>query len=109
MDVFFKEWKTSDVYTLPSKLKNVSDDSIIHGWMMFDPMEGFIPEDFEETNMYKNIWDALIWFMNIAVMYHRAAKEGTLNKLDFRMHHHLRSSQKVKWEKRFVAKPEYWR
>jgi len=26
-----KEWKASDVYPLPSKLKNVSDDSIIQG------------------------------------------------------------------------------
>ena len=36
-----KDWKVCGVYTLPSKLKNVSDDSIIHGWMMFDPMKDF--------------------------------------------------------------------
>ena len=46
--------------------------------------------------------------MNLFVMYHCASNEDTLNVLDFRMHHHLRSSQKVKWEKRFVAKHESW-
>ena len=102
-----KQWNNADMPNLTPALKKVSDNKFIHGWLMFDPLKGFILEENQQSS-YKKFRDTFVWLANLAYMYHCAAKDKCLNELDFRMHHYLRPRKRKEWEKRFEANPEYW-
>ena len=40
-----KDWLSSDVKGVPGPLQEVKEDAFIHGWLMFDPLYGFIMDD----------------------------------------------------------------
>ena len=101
-----KDWRVNGHFKLSAGLKKIKDDGFIHGWMLFDPLHGFIPEKYDKE--YDGLRDALVWLMNLSVMYFRAKTESTLDELDFRMYHYLQPSQRHTWERRFEANPEYW-
>ena len=101
-----KQWKHAQMPNLSSAHKKVSENNFIHGWLMFDPLKGFISEENPQSG-YKNIQDYFVWLANLAYLYHCAVQDKNLNELDFRMHHYLHSRKRKEWEKCYEANPEY--
>lgn len=40
--ILLKDWKENNVTGIPSALDQLQDNDFVHGWVMFDPLHGFI-------------------------------------------------------------------
>ena len=80
--------------------KTFSDKEFTHGWLMFDPLQGFLPKGNDDKD-FDILHDACNWLMNLAYKYHCATKEESITELDHRMYHHLQPNTKKTWQKKF--------
>lgn len=74
--------------TLTDVIENM--DEFVLGWLMFDPLHGFLPslnliEEFTKEQ------DMFIWLMNLAAMYTNCNFENTLFNFNFQMHLFLKT------------------
>ena len=101
---FLNHWKINNAVNLP---ENISNKLYLHGMLMFDPKYGFVIPP-SENSAYTQFWDTIIWFLNLAYMYHCANQKNMINEIDFRMHYHLWSNKQEKLEKKYDVKANYW-
>ena len=53
---------------IPSNLEMMDADEFIHGWLMFDPMKGFV-KDANMTEELKRFRDIYVWLLNMSALY----------------------------------------
>jgi hypothetical protein len=94
-----KAAKQFDIQSLTERFEHV-DSNFIHGWLLFDPLVGFLNKD-HDNEYFMKARDVLVWLLNLANLYSVCESEKTSSTLDFVMHRYLRSDQKSKWLKRF--------
>ncbi|HEY9299713.1 MAG TPA: hypothetical protein VIQ31_25795, partial [Phormidium sp.] len=90
--------------SVPTAIENM--DSYIHGWLMYDPMKGFLEEAKMKASAKKRR-DMLNWFLNMASLYLESHYENTLKHLDWRMHMYLRHNTRDHWIKKFNDSEEF--
>ena len=54
--------------TIPEILENFGEDNFIHGWLMFDPLSGFISESKRDSRL-KQCHNCYVWLLNMAASY----------------------------------------
>ena len=81
-------------------------DEFVHGWLMFDPMKGFLSDKdmTEDTYQQRNMF---VWLMNLAALYHECSVEKTLMLLDYKMHLYLKPEEMNDWAKHFNKSKDF--
>ncbi|HEY9297610.1 MAG TPA: hypothetical protein VIQ31_14830, partial [Phormidium sp.] len=83
-------------------------DEFVHGWLMFDPLHGFLPSMNLKDSMKKER-DMFIWLMNMAALYTDCSFERTLFNFDFQMHLFLRHDTMQNWITRFNHSEKFYK
>ncbi|HEY9299411.1 MAG TPA: hypothetical protein VIQ31_24230, partial [Phormidium sp.] len=92
---------------LPFPMEQFQNDKFIHGWLMFDPMRGFLTEG-NALIYLRKIRDAYVWFLNLAMMYHDARFQEHAPNLDYFMHHYFQAAKRAKWINGYKANDDFW-
>ena len=99
--------QVKDKTQLSEKIENLENNDYIHGFLMFDPMTGFVKEEDISYN-YCILCDSYIWLMNMASHYQDCEFEETLKYIDFKMHILLQRDFINRWWNQFDVDKSVW-